>query len=59
MDKCIYCGDIVLGNDRNLKHEAIDHAMNAANIDGYGDEGAGYDMEVFAHELEQHGWSYK
>ena len=60
MDKCAYCGDFTsAGENRNYKTEAIEHAMNDADIDGYGTEGAGYDMEVFAEELERHGWSYK
>jgi hypothetical protein len=41
------------------KLEAIGEAKVAADIDGYGDEGAGYDLAVFARELEARGWRYE
>lgn len=40
------------------KEESIEWAKGEADIDGYGDEGAGYDYEVFAEKLEACGWVY-
>lgn len=38
---------------------SINDAMDEADIDGYGNEGAGYDFKVFARELEKRGWVFK
>ena len=36
----------------------LQDAHNATNIDGYGDEGEGYNMEEFAANLIRLGWEY-
>jgi hypothetical protein len=40
------------------KLQAIKLAKDNADIDGYGDEGAGFDYDEFARELERLGWHY-
>ena len=42
--------------DREL---SIREAHSLSDIDGYGDEGAGYDYTVFAAELEKRGWVFQ
>jgi hypothetical protein len=49
---------------RSAEHDdpklaSIQDSKVAADIDGYGDEGAGYDLAVFARELESRGWRYE
>lgn len=41
-----------------VKEAAIREAHSLADIDGYGDEGEGYDYSVFARELEARGWMF-
>lgn len=43
---------------RSDKAVAIEEAHSLADIDGYGDEGAGYDYDRFALELERRGWQW-
>lgn len=42
-----------------VKEAAIREAHSLADIDGYGDEGEGYDYSVFARELEARGWVFQ
>lgn len=60
MEKCEKCDWLWVGSGPapGGAEATIRHAMDAANTDGYGDEGAGYDMEVFATVLRQHGWVF-
>lgn len=41
---------------RSDKAVAIEEAHHISDIDGYGDEGDGYDYDRFAAELERRGW---
>lgn len=41
------------------REESVGEAMAASDRDGYGDEGAGYDMAKFATELEARGWVFR
>ena len=47
---------IIAGTART---QSIAEAKRAADIDGYGDEGDGYDLDAFALELEARGWRYQ
>ena len=41
-----------------VSEEVVACCHSAADIDGYGDEGAGYDYSVFAKCLRENGWSF-
>lgn len=47
---------IRIGEDRDGLAQQLHDLHAECDIDGYGDEGAGYDMRQFADLLLAHGW---
>lgn len=44
---------------RTKRAETVKEAHHDSNIDGWGDEGRGYDYDYFAQRLEDLGWVWK
>lgn len=44
--------------NKSRRNQTVFEAHRDSDIDGYGDEGEGYDYEKFADALEAAGWQY-